>query len=60
MDEDTTKNGLISCSICILVIIVIIGGASARYGRKTTFNYIHEHIFDEHMAINISMNIKFQ
>jgi hypothetical protein len=48
---------MISCSICIFVIGLIISVASITYGREETFHYIHEHIFDEHMAINISMNV---
>jgi hypothetical protein len=50
-------NALICCFGCIGFIGLSIGIPSFIWGSKPTLHYIHENIFDEHMAINISMNI---
>lgn len=55
--DNIQKNGIIGFVTCVLFIGASIGIASSVYGYKKTFKYIHTNIFDEHMAINISMNI---
>jgi hypothetical protein len=42
---------------CIGFIGVTIGIFSMIYGSKKTFKFIHTNIFDDEMAINISINI---
>jgi len=56
MDE-IKQDGLIGLVVCILLIGSAIGISSSMIGSKKTFKYIHNNIFDEHMVINIVMNI---
>ena len=55
--DDIKSKGMLCCITCIVFIAVTIGGFSSKYGYKKTFKYIHKNIFDEHMVINILMNI---
>jgi uncharacterized membrane protein len=55
--DNIQKNGMIGFGICVLCIGTIIGIASLMIGYKKTLKYIHTNIFDEHMVINITMNI---
>lgn len=55
--ENTQRNVIIGVGICILFIVIAISIANSTMGTKKTLKYIHANIFDEHMAINISMNI---
>jgi len=60
MDEIAVKltSGLTyGVPICIGIIGAIIGIFSSIFGSKKTFKFIHNNIFDEHMAINIFINI---
>ena len=47
----------IGLGVCVLTISAVIGIFSQIYSSKKTLKYIHDNIFDEHMAINILMNI---
>jgi ABC-type transport system involved in cytochrome bd biosynthesis fused ATPase/permease subunit len=51
---DSLKNGGISF---VVLIIIIYGLSIYNYGFTKTTKYISSNIFDEHMAINICMNI---
>jgi uncharacterized membrane protein len=51
---DSVKNGGISF---VVLIIIIYGMSVYKYGYYDTKKFISTNIFDEHMAINIAMNI---
>ena len=51
---DSVKNGGISF---VVLIIFIYGMSVYKYGYYDTKKFISTNIFDEHMAINIAMNI---
>jgi hypothetical protein len=57
MDPNIQKNGMLCIFGCIGIAGATIGIFSSIYGAKKTLKYVHKNIFDEHMAINIFINI---
>ena len=57
MDENTINNAKLGMSIFCGILVVIFISSVGMYGIKRTLKMIHTNIFDEHMLINIIMNV---